>query len=356
MKNIFFGKNILIVDDMASLRVLVAGLLSQTGASTFEAAGGEQALAIVAKQLIDAFILDIQMPGMNGIELCKALRSMERHRDTPVMFITSMDESTVLQQALEAGGDDFITKPIHLVVLRARLGNLMQRTDYLKQARLMSLSLQRYVSPRTEEIARLYARTGVLPAPKRQDVCILFSDVRGFTELSQELEPEALLHVLSGHLATLVSLVYEHGGYVDKFAGDGIMAVFDGEAMVRKACVCALDMLDASRRHLASEGLRIHQMGIGIHVGDAVIGNLGSDRHLDYTLVGKTVNLAARLCSMADRLSIVVSQAVRKALGDDTAGLAFGEERRVCVRGFKDPIPVYDLMRRPGKCAGKSAG
>jgi len=344
MPDILSGKNILVVDDMASPRVMVSGLLGHTGANTFEAESGEQALAIVGRQPIDAFIIDIQMPGMNGIELCRSLRAMERHRNTPLIFITSMDESRVLEQALEAGGDDFINKPIHVVVLRARLTNLMQRTAYLRQAELMSLSLQRYVSPRTEEIARLYARTGVLPAPKRQDACILFSDVRGFTELSQDMDPEALLQVLSGHLAMLVSLVYEHGGYVDKFAGDGIMAVFDRDDMVVKACLCALDMLEASRKNLATEGLRIHQMGIGIHRGDAVIGNLGSSKHLDYTLVGKTVNLAARLCSMADSLSIVVSRAVRDALATDRR-FVFANERRVAVRGFKEPISVYGLER-----------
>jgi adenylate cyclase len=340
------GKNILVVDDMEALRVLISGLLRQAGAHAFEAGGGEQALRIVATQPMDAFIVDIQMPGMNGIELCKSIRSIDRHRNTPLMFITSMDETRALEQALQAGGDDFLNKPIHLVVLKARLNNLLQRTSYLKQAELMSLSLQRYVSPRTEEIARIYASTGVLPAPKRQEVCILFSDVRGFTELSQDMEPEALLHVLSEHLATLVSLVYEHGGYVDKFAGDGLMAVFDGEDMVLKSCLCALDMLEASRRHLESEGIKIHQMGIGIHKGDAVIGNLGSSRHLDYTLIGKTVNLAARLCSMAESLSIVVSQSVRDSLGAN-AQVSFQNERRVTVRGFREPISVFGLARRP---------
>lgn len=338
------GKTILVVDDMESLRVLIGGLLAQAGAHVFEAKGGEEALRMVANQSIDAFVMDIQMPGMSGIELCKSIRAMERHRVTPILFITSLDETRALEQALQAGGDDFIHKPIHLVVLRARLNNLLYRTAYLRQAQMMSLSLQRYVSPRTEEIARLYAESGVLPPPKRQDVCILFSDVRGFTEMSQDMEPEALMEVLSGHMGTLVPLVYEHGGYVDKFAGDGLMAVFDGEDRVRKGCLCALDMLEASRRHLASEGLKIHQLGIGIHAGDAVIGNLGSSRHLDYTLIGKTVNLAARLCSMAQSLSIVVSEAVRDRIESD-ASLSFSNERHVTVKGFKDPIAVYDLGR-----------
>jgi class 3 adenylate cyclase len=349
MKNDFLaGKKILVVDDMESLRVLISGLLAQAGARTFEASGGEQALRIIANQPIDAFVLDIQMPGMSGIELCRSIRAMERHRATPIVFITALDETRALEEALQAGGDDFIHKPIHLVVLRARLNNLLQRSAYLHEAEMMSLSLQRYVSPRTEEIARIYASTGVLPAPKRQDVCILFSDVRGFTELSHDMEPEALMDILSEHMATLVPLVYEHGGYVDKFAGDGLMAVFDGDDMVLKGCLCALDMLEASRRNLATEKLKIRQMGIGIHRGDAVLGNLGSARHLDYTLIGKTVNLAARLCSMAESLSIVVSQNVRESLEGD-ARVRFDNERRVSVKGFKEPIAVFDLSRGEGR-------
>ena len=344
MDDILEGKNVLVTDDMGVLRVLVSGLLRNAGVNALEASSGDQALAIVHERRIDAFILDIHMPGMDGIELCRIIRSMDRHRNTPIMFISTMDETHALEEALAAGGDDFINKPIHFVILRARLRNLLQRSQFLNQERMMSLSLQRYLSPRTEAIARLYAQSGVLPAPRRQEVCVLFSDVRGFTELSQELEPEALLQMLSGHLESMVSLVYRHGGYVDKFSGDGLMAVFDGDDMVYKCCMCALDMLEAAKERLESEGIRIHQMGIGINKGEAVLGNLGSAEHLDYTLIGKTVNLAARLCTMAQSLSIVVSESVRDELVG-SMGVAFINERRATVRGFRDPIPIYDLTR-----------
>src|SRR6185369_5306165 len=97
---ILAGKKVLIVDDMASLRVLVSGLLRQAGSETLEASGAEEALRIIAAQPVDAFIVDIQMPGMNGIELCRSIRAMERHRDTPILFITSLDETRALEQAL----------------------------------------------------------------------------------------------------------------------------------------------------------------------------------------------------------------------------------------------------------------
>ena len=154
MDELLHGRNVLVADDMGALRVLISGLLRSAGANAIEAASGQQAMDIIESQHIDAFILDIHMPSMDGIELCKAIRSMERHRNTPVMFISSMDETRALEDALAAGGDDFIGKPIHFVVLRARLRNLIQRSIFLNQERMMSLSLQRYVSPRTEEIAR----------------------------------------------------------------------------------------------------------------------------------------------------------------------------------------------------------
>ena len=309
-----------------------------------EADSGEQALQRAVDSAVDAFLLDIRLPDMNGIELCRALRAIDRYKLAPIIFVTAIDQREVLQWALDAGADDFIQKPLHAMVVRKRLGNLLQKADYLKQLELMSLSLQRYVSPRTEEIARIFATTRLLPAPRQEEACILFSDARGFTEMSDEMEPESLFEMLSEHLATQVELVYNCGGYIDKFSGDGIMAVFDGEKMAVKCCKCALDILDLSRNHAAHKGSKIIRLGMGIHKGLATIGNLGSREHLDYTLIGKTVNLAARLCGLANQ-TIVVSQAVRGAVGD-AAGLEFLSGRSAAIRGFRDPVTVYDLARR----------
>ena len=338
------GKTILVVDDLATIRRLVYGFLTPNGACVLEADSVEEALRLASEHAIDGFVLDIRLGGPSGIDLCRAIRSMDKYRTTPVIFVTALDESSALQEALDAGGDDFIHKPIHPAILRARLNSLLQKTAYLRQVELMGLSLHRYVCPRTEEIARVYATTGVLPAPKRHEVCVLFTDVRGFTELSQRLDMETLFRALSEHLAAQVSLVYKHGGYVDKFSGDGMMAVFDSPDMALKSCLCALDILDFASARLEKDATTIHQLGMGIHKGEAMIGNLGSNEHLDYTLVGRTVNLAARLCGAADRLSIVVSQAVRDAVAGDPR-LSFSEEREVVVRGFNRPMPIFNLSR-----------
>jgi class 3 adenylate cyclase len=257
-----------------------------------------------------------------------------------------MDQRDVLQWALDAGCDDFMQKPIDAMVLRKRLGNLLQKAIYLKQVELMSLSLQRYVSPRTEEMARIYATTRLLPGPRQQDVCVLFSDARGFTEMSQEMDPELLFRMLSEHLAAQVDLVYNHAGYIDKFAGDGIMAVFDGDQMALRCCRCALEIMDMSRENAARGSSRINRLGIGIHKGLVIIGNLGSQNHLDYTLIGDTVNLATRLCGIANE-SIVASQAVVDAAAD-ARDLRFDGKRAVTIRGYRNPVTVYELARQAG--------
>lgn len=343
MDEILNGKTVLVVDDTAVARMLAADILKTAGMTILEAASGEEAIRCADENTVDAFLLDIRLPDMNGIELCRALRSKEAHRNAPIVFVTAVDQREVLQWAAEAGADDFIQKPLHAMVLRRRLGNLLEKAAYLRQVESMGQALRRYVSPRTQEIARLYATTRTLPAPSRQEACILFSDARGFTEMGQELEPESVFEILNGHLAAQVDLVYQHGGYVDKYAGDGVMAVFDGEGMARRCCLCALDLLDRSKDLADLTGPGAIHLGIGIHQGHAMIGNLGSSEHLDYTIVGKTVNLAARLCGLAHQ-SIVVSKAVRDALGS-AAEFIFDAERPATIRGFRDPVTVYDLQR-----------
>ena len=343
MDEILNGRKVMVVDDTAVARMLVADILTAAGIEMLEADTGEQALKLAGEHAVDAFLLDIRLPDMNGIELCRALRAMAAYRAAPIIFVTAVDQREVLQWAIEAGADDFIQKPLHAMVLRRRLGNLLEKSAYLKQLESMSQSLRRYISPRTQEMARLYATTRTPPAPSRQEACILFSDARGFTEMSQELEPESVFEILSRHLAAQVELVYRHGGYIDKYSGDGIMAVFDGEGMARKCCGCALDILDRSRELADLQGPAAIRMGIGIHQGFAMIGNLGSSEHLDYTMIGKTVNLAARLCGLASQ-SIVVSQAVRDAVAG-AAEFSFESERPAAIRGFRDPVTVYELRR-----------
>lgn len=337
-------RTILIAEDDRDAREMLCDILERDGYEVIQAESGQRAVGMAAMLQIDAFLLDFEMPGMNGIEVCRALRSMENYRITPIIFVTGLDEAAGLEQALAAGGDDFISKPFNSVVLRARLETQLERIDYTQRLERARKALRRYLSKRTLEVVETASMTGTLPPPQEQDLAVCFTDIRGFTAFSEETEPAQLFEMVSSLLAEQVDIIHHCGGYVDKFGGDGVMAIFDGPDMVLDCCLCALNILDSARLKDASGADEIRRFGIGIHTGRAVIGNIGSPEHLDYSAIGSTVNLAARLCGQAEATSIVVSKAVRDVVGGDSR-LRFHSERRVPIRGIKDPVTIYTLSR-----------
>jgi class 3 adenylate cyclase len=345
------AKKILIVDDEAAIRVVLQSLLQEEGYEVFANRTGEEALATATEHEIDGFLLDVELQGMSGLELCRALRTMDRYRLTPIMFVTGNDDSGVLENGFRAGCNDFLIKPVQTSILRARLKGHLERMEYFSQLEKVRRNLARYVSNRTKAIVESYSRTGELPSPKESEVCICFTDIRGFTALSEEMESQALFSILSKYLAEQVELVYQFGGYIDKFGGDGVMAIFDGPDMAVRACLCALRVLDSARRLAEGTDQRIHQTGIGIHMGRVVIGNIGSSEHFDYSVIGRSVNLAARLCGVAAPMTAVVSDAVRDAAREDPR-LLFHDLQQVSIRGFRQPVSVYRLSAQNPDAVG----
>lgn len=337
-------RTILIAADDSSTRTFLQSILEREGYDVIQSDSAEQALAITRTLQIDAFVLDIEMPGMDGIALCRAIREIERHRSTPIIFLTGSDHGEAVDRAFSAGGDDFIVKPGHAVAIRRRLKSQLQRVEHAHRLEWLRGVLKQYLSKRTLDVVENSSVIG-LPPPQEQDLAICFTDMRGFTAFSEETELSRLFALVSALLADQVQIIHEFGGYVDKFGGDGVMAIFEGPDMVIQSCLCALRILENVRLKDVDATPQMHGFGIGIHTGRAVIGNIGSPEHLDYSAIGSAVNLAARLCGQAQAKSIVVSKAVRDAVADDSR-LNFHSERRVPIRGIKDPVTVYTLSRR----------
>lgn len=338
------GKTIIVADDDRTVRAVLARMLEADGFKVVQAERGEKCLFLSMEKSIDGFVVDLNMPGLDGIELCRRIRSLEQHKHTPIICVTGSDDETAVSRAFAAGADDFIAKPVNPTTLRARLSGHLQKMAYMKEMEQIRTNLNRYISRRTQTMVEAYSVSGFLPAPEQQDVCVLFSDVRGFTQLSQELEPTMLFNRLSRHLGMQVDCVYRHGGYIDKFAGDGIMAVFDSDRRVSEACLCALEIIDTTKPGHANHREQIMAIGIGIHSGSVLVGNIGSDKHLDYSVIGETVNLAARLCGCADPMSIVVSKTVAEHARFDSR-LSFTAPCEVKVRGIRDRITIFNVER-----------
>lgn len=346
-------RNILIVDDNRFARTILNRILA--GSSHYEiseACSGEEALELIAKRPhhFHAFLLDIEMPGMDGLELSRRIRQLKTHRFTPILMVTALDEGKKLRDCFTYGANDFVNKPLDPVIVHARLNNLLERVDNFKELEKLRLkmekmhrSLLRYVSPYTQLMVEKYLESDVLPVPEEKMLCVMFSDMRSFTAVSEETPPQTLFDNVSEQLGIQVEMVYQHLGYVDKFSGDGIMAVFEGADGARNACKCALEIIErarVSRPILENEGMAI---GIGIHRGPVIVGNIGQGEHLDYSVIGRTVNFSARLCERAGLMDILVSDTIINECRNETE-FRFANTQHITLRGFEETYTVHNLL------------
>lgn len=336
------NKKILIIDDVSSIRALFSRFLKIDGYESVEAGSGEDALRLARETRFDGILLDLNMPGMDGLETCRQLRALEGYTVTPILVVTSADKTATLSEAFDAGCDDFITKPINHVVLCARLKAHIQRAEFHRQNQRMRDLLNRYVSPKTQKMIEHYAGSGETPIPEKRELCILFTDIRGFTQLAHQIDPEELFNLISDHLARQAELVYEYGGYVDKYAGDGITAVFEGEDMEQRSCRCAQEIIAHAQDQIVEKQNHLFAVSCGLSKGMAVSGNIGSPEHLNYTVVGETVNLAARLCGCAGPISIIVTDNIYSVVRNDSHFLFLPRED-IVIKGFENPVAIYEL-------------
>jgi adenylate cyclase len=330
-------RTILIADTDSKARTALRQILEPEGYDILCGDSGQQALALATARQIDVFLLAIEMSDINGISLCRKLREFEQYRQTPIVFLTDISSDVILREALKVGGDDFIPRPYTPVYVQARVRIHFQRLEY---ARI----LKQYLPKPTLAAIDSGSSAGAMREPETRELAICFTDIRGFTAFSEGTEPARLFSLVSELLADQVNIVHDYGGYVDKFGGDGVMAVFDGPEMVLQSCLCALNILESVVEQNSVHTEEIRKVGIGIHTGRAAVGNIGSPEHLDYSAIGSTVNLAARLCGEAKATSIVVSKAVRDTLAQDLR-LNFHSERSVRIRGFREPVTVFTLAR-----------
>jgi adenylate cyclase len=343
---------VLVADDDSTTRSVLSKILENNGYKVLLADRGEKCLFLALEKNIDAFLVDINMPGLSGIEICSRLRSIDRYKMTPIIFITSRDDTSLLNEAFEVGATDFLIKPANHIVLTARLRSHLQKIEYFRAMEQVRIYSNRYISPRTQKIIEAYSTTGFRPSPELHDVCIMFTDIRGYTSLSHDIPLDTLFTRLSSHLGMQVDKVHKFGGYIDKFGGDGLMALFDCDNMIMQACLCALEIIDTSKDVIRTENDQELPVGIGIHYGEVMTGNIGSAEHLDYSAIGESVNIAARLCGAAEPMQINISEQVFCHVNTDPV-LAISQPTKIKLKGLHGPVPVYKLSKNISESMGK---
>lgn len=321
---------ILIVDDNPDLRSYVSGILREQGYQTWMARNGAEGYQMAQTLRPYLIVTDLMMPLVSGLDLIRMIREDEDLKGTPIVLLTAkVDEDTRIEGA-ERGADAYLSKPFNDRELLAEVRNLLalkaneQRVAELNTYLTESV-LKRFLPPSmVQRAAKGELLLDLRPEPRLMTV--LFSDIVGFTQLSNTLRSRKVAEVLNEYLALMTRAVFDNGGTVDKFMGDAILALFGApeeltpNEQVRRAVAAARQMrrsLDQLNQRWQEQGIGQVQFRCGIHQGTAVVGMFGSDERSDYTAIGPSVNIASRIQQLADPDMILVSAAVADYLEEE---------------------------------------
>ena len=360
---------VLVVDDNAANVEILRMRLESQGYEIVTATDGEEALTAVSEHHPDLILLDVMMPKLDGIEVCRRLRADSTLPFIPIILVTAKSESKDVVAALEAGGDEYLTKPVDHAALGARVKSMLRvkslhdevrrLADELKEwnlklearvseqvAQLDRMGqLKRFFSPTVADAIITAGEKSIL-TPHRREICYVFLDLRGFTAFTDAAEPEEVETVLHEYHTTMGNLVTQYEGTLDRFAGDGILIFFNDPLPIPDGAKRAARMALEMQEHFAPLHARWLKMGykldlgIGIAQGYATLGAFGFEGRWDYSAIGGVVNLAARLCREAQPGQIVIDRHTRAALEDDWEMEPVGP---LTLHGFAQPVTAFLL-------------
>ena len=333
---------VLVVDDTPHNVKLLTDLLGANGYVVSAAASGEQALEMISSAAPDIVLLDVMMPGLSGYEVCRRIRDNPATALLPVVMVTALDAQQERVKGIEAGADDFLSKPINRPELFARVRSLL-RVKRLQDERLARL--KSFFSPQLAE-AIAAGRGDELLKTHRREITVQFFDLRGFTAFTDASEPEEVMELLRAYHAALGPLILEHQGTLERFAGDAVMVFFNDPLPVERPAEHAVKAALAMREAFVpiaelwkKRGFELG-LGVGIAQGYATLGAIGFEGRQDYAAIGNVTNLAARLCAEARAGQILAD---RKTMAALEGAFAFDAVGPLTLKGFDKPVPAFAL-------------
>jgi adenylate cyclase len=368
---------ILVVDDNPTNLEVLRVRLNAQGYEVVTAVDGEDGLRRARELEPDLVLLDVMMPKLDGISVLKELKGDTALRFIPVILVTAKADTRDVVNGLEAGGDDYLTKPFEQAALVARVRSLLRikelhDTVQLQAAQLKEWNrsleervatqvaeierigrLRRFLAPQVAQMIASSDAPDSLLASHRREVTVLFCDLRGFTAFVESSEPEEVTAVLREYHESMGELIFQYEGTLERFLGDGIMIVFNDPIPcpdhTERAVRLALDMREKVvdlAKGWARKG-HVLGMGIGIASGYATLGQVGFEHRREYTANGSVINLASRLCDEAKPGQIVISQRAFAAVEQWVGGSHIGQ---LSLKGFNRPIDAYEVVNwSPGR-------
>jgi len=357
---------VLVVDDDPDMVGFLARLLQSEGMAVETAADGASALSLVDATPPDLVLLDVMMPGASGFDVCRQLKGDEATALIPVVLVTSLEDSESRVRGIEAGADDFLSKPVKREELIARVKTLRRLHDTRKEleSRRLTAEVQRkeairkafsrYISPRlADRIAEAAGEQGdpFQGRAQRTNLVALFADLRGFTRLTEKNEVGEVVGMLNEYFGILTDAAYQHDGTIFNMAGDSLLVGFNvpfpQPDAAERAWHTALEMVGRFAPVAAAWHRRLGLdlgVGVGICAGEAIIGNVGSEHYASYTIIGNPVNTAARLMQMAAAGEVLICGPVFERIRHLLSGHRVDGRGDVALRGRSEPIPVFAVQ------------
>ncbi len=349
--------NLLVIDDNENNRDILNHYLVKLGHQVKSVASAKEALLALQQANFDLILLDLIMPEIDGFQLLKQLKAENAWRAIPVIMVSGIDDTEGVIQCIKAGAEDYLTKPFNPVLLEARLSACLERKrwhdreiSYLdeleKRNRFIRQAFGQYL---TDEIVNslLENPDGLDLGGAYRKVTIIMTDIRNFTALCEQMSPDRVVKMLNNYLGVMTKIIMEYRGTVDEFIGDAILALF-GAPIQRdddtdRAIACAVKMqlaMHEVNQLNQTDGLPEITMGIGINTGEVIAGNIGSDKRLKYAVVGRHVNLTARIENLTAGGQILASHYTVDAA---TTPLVIGQTDSVQLKGISEKVQIHEI-------------
>jgi class 3 adenylate cyclase len=341
------GARLLLVEDNKVNRLLLARNVELLGHRVRTAENGRLALQLMQQEAFDLVLLDIAMPEMDGFQVLEQMLADLRLRELPVIVTSALEGLSNVVRCIELGADDYLTKPVNPVLLKARLNASLEKKRLRDQQKAL---VRRFA---TDAVAQDLERSGFSLGGRRVQATVMFADIRGFTALVEQQTPEETIELLNAYYTLMFEAIAAQGGVVNQMIGDGLMALFGAPQPLADAALCAVraaqDMIDlvglynAERAAAAKPPIAI---GIGIASGEVIAGYTGTEQRATYTCIGDTVNLAARLEAHTKfaAQAVLLDDRTHAALQDRIATLPLGD---VAFKGKSSAVPVHAVPQHP---------
>jgi signal transduction histidine kinase/class 3 adenylate cyclase/CheY-like chemotaxis protein len=333
---------VLIVDDEPVNRQVLVNTLSLYDYTLSEASNGQEALELIENGFIpDIILLDIMMPQMTGYEVCQQIRLRYPAHELPIVMLTAKNQVEDIVEGFELGANDYLCKPIQKREMLSRI------KTHLNLAKI-TLSYNRFVP---HEFLKFLEKESIIDVKLgdqvQQEMTILFSDIRSFTTLSEEMSPQETFNFINSYLSRVSPLIREHNGFIDKYIGDAIMALFPESADDAVQAALAMQKeVTLYNECLQQQGYPPISIGIGLHTGNLILGTIGESERMETTVIADAVNLASRLEGLTKYYGagILVSEHTLSRLSN-LQSYSYRLLDRARVKGKNKPVAVYELYQ-----------